>query len=89
MTMTHDHLHAQSNDEVATLKARIAELERMDTEHTVQIAKMNAYTESWRKRNAGASAARNCRVINNGYSFITIIIQNLPQVLNCAVMTKD
>ena len=55
MTMTHDHLHAQSNDEVATLKARIAELERMDTEHTVQIAKMNAYireleeAQRWRK----------------------------------------
>ena len=55
MTMTHDHLHAHSNDEVATLKARIAELERMDTEHTVQIAKMNAYireleeAQRWRK----------------------------------------
>ena len=55
MTMTHDHLHAQSNDEVATLKARIAELERVDTEHTVQIAKMNAYireleeSQRWRK----------------------------------------
>ena len=55
MTMTHDHLHAHSNDEVSTMKARIAELERMDTEHTVQIAKMNAYireleeTQRWRK----------------------------------------
>lgn len=37
------HLHPGHDDEVARLKARIAELERMDTEHTVQIAKMNGY----------------------------------------------
>lgn len=55
MPINHDMMHAQSNDEVATLKARIAELERRDTEHTVQIAKMNAYireledAQRWRK----------------------------------------
>lgn len=49
MTMTHDHLHAQFDragcilEGVAQLKQRIAELERRDTEHTVHIAKMNAY----------------------------------------------
>ncbi len=36
------HLHP-GHDEVARLKSRIAELERMDTEHTLQIAKMNGY----------------------------------------------
>ena len=55
MPINHDMMHAQSHDEVAALKARIAELERMDTEHTVQIAKMNAYireledAQRWRK----------------------------------------
>lgn len=37
------HLHPGHDDEVSRLKARIAELERMDTEHTLQIAKMNGY----------------------------------------------
>lgn len=43
------------DDEVSRLKARIAELERMDTEHTLQIAKMNGYISHleeerrWRK----------------------------------------
>lgn len=42
-------------DEYKRLKARIAELERMDTEHTLQIAKMNGYINHleeerrWRK----------------------------------------
>ena len=42
-------------DGVVRLKARIAELERMDTEHTLQIAKMNGYISHleeerrWRK----------------------------------------
>lgn len=43
MPINTEMLHAQSPDDVAALKARIAELERMDTEHTVQIAKMNGY----------------------------------------------
>ena len=49
------HLHPGHDDELSRLKARIAELERMDTEHTVQIAKMNALIEEleesqrWRK----------------------------------------
>ena len=34
------HLHPNHDDELTRLKARIAELERMDAEHTVQIAKM-------------------------------------------------
>lgn len=37
------HLHPSHDDELTRLKARIAELERMDTEHTLQIAKMNGY----------------------------------------------
>lgn len=37
------HLHPGHDNELLRLKARIAELERMDTEHTVQIAKMNCY----------------------------------------------
>lgn len=37
------HLHPGHDDELFRLKSRIAELERMDTEHTVQIAKMNGY----------------------------------------------
>ena len=37
------HLHPGHDDELTRLKARIAELERMDTEHTLQIAKMNGY----------------------------------------------
>ena len=43
------------DDELTRLKARIAELERMDTEHTLQIAKMNGYISHleeerrWRK----------------------------------------
>ena len=49
------HLHTGHDDELTRLKARIAELERMDTEHTVQIAKMNGYISHleeerrWRK----------------------------------------
>ena len=49
------HLHPSHDDELTRLKARIAELERMDTEHTVQIAKMNGYISHleeerrWRK----------------------------------------
>ncbi len=49
------HLHPSHDDELSRLKARIAELERMDTEHTVQIAKMNGYISHleeerrWRK----------------------------------------
>ena len=49
------HLHPGHDDEVSRLKARIAELERMDTEHTLQIAKMNGYISyleeerRWRK----------------------------------------
>ena len=47
--INHDMMHAQFDqagriiEGVAQLKQRIAELERMNTEHTVQIAKMNAY----------------------------------------------
>lgn len=37
------HLHPSHDGELTRLKARIAELERMDTEHTLQIAKMNGY----------------------------------------------
>ena len=37
------HLHPSHDDEQTHLKARIAELERMVTEHTLQIAKMNGY----------------------------------------------
>lgn len=49
------HLHPGHDDELLRLKAHIAELERMDTEHTVQIAKMNGYIHHleeerrWRK----------------------------------------
>lgn len=49
------HLHPGHDDEVSRLKARIAELERMDTEHTLQIANMNGYISHleeerrWRK----------------------------------------
>lgn len=49
------HLHPSHDDELLRLKSRIAELERMDTEHTVQIAKMNGYISHleeerrWRK----------------------------------------
>ena len=49
------HLHTSHDDEMTRLKARIAELERMDTEHTLQIAKMNGYMHHleeerrWRK----------------------------------------
>ena len=49
------HLHPSHDDELTRLKARIAELERMDTEHTLQIAKMNGYIHHleeerrWRK----------------------------------------
>ena len=49
------HLHPGHDDELTRLKARIAELERMDTEHTLQIAKMNGYISHleeerrWRK----------------------------------------
>lgn len=49
------HLHPSHDDEMTRLKARIAELERMDTEHTLQIAKMNGYIHHlederrWRK----------------------------------------
>lgn len=49
------HLHPSHDDELTRLKARIAELERMDTEHTLQIAKMNGYihhleeAQRWRK----------------------------------------
>ena len=49
------HLQPSHDDELSRLKARIAELERIDTEHTVQIAKMNGYIHHleeerrWRK----------------------------------------
>ena len=49
------HLHPGHDDELLRLKGRIAELERMDTEHSLQIAKMNGYISRleeerrWRK----------------------------------------
>lgn len=49
------HLHTAHDDELSRLKARIAELERKETEHTLQIAKMNGYINHleeerrWRK----------------------------------------
>lgn len=49
------HLHPGHDDELSRLKARIAELERKETEHTLQIAKMNGYISHleeerrWRK----------------------------------------
>lgn len=54
---THGMMEQAGNvlDGVVRLKERIDELERMDTEHTVQIAKMNAYireledAQRWRK----------------------------------------
>lgn len=55
MTMQMHHLHPSHDDEVSRLKARIAELERMDTEHTLQIAKITGYIHHleeerrWRK----------------------------------------
>lgn len=55
MAIELQHLHPGHDDELSRLKARIAELERMDTEHTVQIAKMNGYIHHleeerrWRK----------------------------------------
>lgn len=64
MAMELHHLHTDgpkplykkiAADEYKRLKARIAELERMDTEHTLQIAKMNGYIHHleeerrWRK----------------------------------------
>lgn len=55
MAIELQHLHPNHDDELLRLKSRIAELERMDTEHTVQIAKMNALIEEleesqrWRK----------------------------------------
>lgn len=55
MAIELQHLHPSHDDELLRLKERIAELERMDTEHTVQIAKMNGYISHleeerrWRK----------------------------------------
>lgn len=49
------HLHPGHDDDLSRLKARIAELERKETEHTLQIAKMNGYIHHleeecrWRK----------------------------------------
>ena len=50
-----EYFPTSHDDAVSRLKARIAELERMDTEHTLQIAKMNGYISHleeerrWRK----------------------------------------
>lgn len=41
VTMSHEIERLKAENE--RMKARIAELERMDTEHTLQIAKMNGY----------------------------------------------
>lgn len=55
MAIELQHLHPCHDDELSRLKERIAKLERMDTEHTVQIAKMNGYISHleeerrWRK----------------------------------------
>lgn len=64
MTLQLHHLHTDGPkplykkitvDEYERMTARIAELERMDTEHTLQIAKMNGYIHHleeecrWRK----------------------------------------
>ena len=64
MTLQLHHLHTDgpkplykkiTADEYERMTARIAELERMDTEHTLQIAKMNGYIHHleeerrWRK----------------------------------------
>ena len=55
MALELHHLHPGHDDELKRLKERIAELERMDTEHTLQIAKMNGYIRHleeerrWRK----------------------------------------
>ena len=68
MTLQLHHLHTDgpkplykkiTADEYERMTARIAELERMDTEHTLQIAKMNGYIHhleeehSWRKCSEG------------------------------------
>lgn len=67
MPMQLHHLHTDgpkplykkiTADEYERMTARIAELERMDTEHTLQIAKMNGYIHHleeerrWRKCSA-------------------------------------
>ena len=64
MTLQLHHLHTDgpkplykkiTADEYERMTARIAELERMDAEHTLQIAKMNGYIhhleegQRWRK----------------------------------------
>ena len=55
MAIELQHLHPGHDDELSRLKSRIAELECMDTEHTLQIAKMNGYISHleeerrWRK----------------------------------------
>lgn len=48
------HLHPGHDDELSRLKARIAELERMDAEHTVQIAKMHDLEEDFKKAEFGS-----------------------------------
>lgn len=49
MAIELNHLQPGHDDELSRLKARIAELERIDTEHTVQIAKMNGYIHHLRE----------------------------------------
>ena len=55
MAIELQHLLPSHDDELLRLKSCIAELERRDTEHTVQISKMNAYirelekAQKWRK----------------------------------------
>jgi hypothetical protein len=70
------HLHPSHDDELTRLKARIAELERMDTEHTLQIAKMNGYIHHleeerrWRKfpeENPSEEMEGEDFLVSNGY----------------------
>lgn len=62
------------DDEVSRLKARIAELERMDTEHTLQIAKMNGYISHLEEERRWRKCSEEMPKLEEGVSEIFLVV---------------
>ena len=76
MAIELQHLHPGHDDELSRLKSRIAELERMDTEHTLQIAKMNGYISNLEEERRWRKCSEENRMKNNLFS------HGLPKMAN-------
>ena len=88
MTLQLHHLHTDgpkplykkiTADEYERMTARIAELERMDTEHTLLIAKMNGYIHHLEEERRWRKVDDNFPTPNEGY-FWVLWEDGLPDV---------